>query len=260
MAASGGDKSGGNQMDNDKNTEGGFGARLLSGLKDLILEEDAPNRGKPIDDKSPEGSAGGSSAASPPPLPGTTSKPPIGTLASNSPLTASLLEQVLNRATAYTALTEAMTPLEEIIPDEMTRYRAAFAVIKKNRSLDQVVQAIDLQHMQILDTEISRFASQAKEKEAQDVDFRLVEERTLKGNIEAAERQAVQLREETEMRIRTLQEGLQRDRLRVEEIAREVAEKRQAIASVQRQFDVAAAAVKQSLVEAKAKILKYLSA
>jgi hypothetical protein len=183
----------------------------------------------------------------PPPLP-------------NSPMTKSLMEQVLGRPTAYTALTEAMAPLEEIIPDEMTRYRAAFAVIKKNRSLDQVIQAIDLQHMQVLEDEMLRFASQAKDKEASDIGARVAEANTLKGNIAAADVQAVKLREEMENRIRTIQDGAQRDRQRLEEIDREVNEKRQAIASVQRQFDGAAVAVKESLLQAKSKILKYLSA
>jgi hypothetical protein len=239
----------------DNNDEPGFGARLMSGLKDLILEEDAPVAGKAGGEKvvdarvsSPAmAPATSSTHAMPPPLP-------------NSPMTKSLMEQVLNRATAYTALTEAMTPLEEIIPDEMTRYRAAFAVIKKSRSLDQVIQAIDLQHMQVLDDEMLRFASQAKQKEAADIDSRIAEAQTLKGNIEAAELQAVKLREDIETRIRTIQEGVQRDSLRVDEINREVNEKRQAIASVQRQFDGAAASVRESLLQAKAKILKYLSA
>ena len=175
-------------------------------------------------------------------------------------MTASLMELVLNRTTAYTALTEAMTPLEEIIPDEMTRYRAAFAVIKKNRTLEQVVQAIDLQHMQILESEITRFAAQAKEREASDVDTRIHEAQTLKANIEAANTQVVKVRQEMEARIRAIEDGVQRDRQRLDDIGREVEEKRQAIASVQRQFDVAAASVTASLQQAKTKILKYLSA
>ncbi len=246
----------------DKDEEGGFGSRLLSGLKDLILEDDAP-REKAAAEQSTDKTERADQAASSPVAENKsnasfTSPPPMNSQAS-SPLTSSLMEQVMSRSSAYTALTEAMTPLEEIIPDEMTRYRAAFAVIKKNRSLDQVIQAIDLQHMQTLDNEISRFASQAKEREAADIDTRLGEEQTLKANIEAAERQAIQMREEVEQRIRTLQEGVQRDRQRVEAIEREVAEKRQAIAVVQGQFDIAANAVKHSLQSAKAKILKYLT-
>jgi chromosome segregation ATPase len=170
-----------------------------------------------------------------------------------------LLEQVLSRATAYTALNDAIKPLEEIIPDEMTRYRAAFAVIKKNRSLDQVIQAIDMQHMQAVDDEVARFAAQAKQKEVTDINVRVSEAQTLKDNVDAAGVQIVKLREETENRIRVVEAAVQRDRARLDEIERELLEKRQAIALVQTQFNTAVASVKDTLTQNKAKILRYLA-
>jgi hypothetical protein len=240
--------------DKDKASEGGFGSRLFSGLKDLILEDEAP---------APDKAAQGSPAATQKPTQGAAPYEPSmasrPTLAASSPMTASLLEQVLNRATAFTALNEALKPLEEIIPDEMTRYRAAFAVIKKNRTLDQVVQAIDLQHLHMLEDEVTRFAAQAKQKENSDINVRVAEAATLKDNVEAATQQIVKLREETENRIRIVEEAMQRDRTRMDEIDRELLEKRQAIASVQNQFNSAVASVKESLLQDKAKILKYLS-
>jgi hypothetical protein len=248
----------------EKSEDGGFGARLLSGLKDFILEDDSP-REKAVAEQPSAKTERAAQTIQPPdvvskPLSASFTYPAqMSAAQANSPLTSSLLEQVMSRSSAYTALVEAMTPLEEIIPDEMTRYRAAFAVIKKNRSLDQVIQAIDLQHMQTLEHEISRFASQAKEREAADIDTRVGEEQALKANIEAAERQVVQMREELEQRIRSLQDGVQRDRQRVDAIGREIAEKRQAIAVVQRQFDAAAGSVSHSLQSTKAKILKYLT-
>lgn len=50
-----------------------------------------------------------------------------------------------------------------------------------------------------------------------------------------------------------------RDRTRMDEIERELLEKRQAIALVENQFGSAAASVRDALQQAKAKILKYLS-
>jgi hypothetical protein len=240
--------------DKDKASEGGFGSRLFSGLKDLILEDEAPAPDKAVQD-SPAAAQKPTQGAAPY-EPSTASK---STLAASSPMTASLLEQVLSRATAFTALNEALKPLEEIIPDEMTRYRAAFAVIKKNRSLDQVIQAIDLQHLHMLEDEVTRFAAQAKQKENSDINVRVTEAATLKDNVEAAAQQIVKLREETEKRIRIVEEAMQRDRTRMDEIDRELLEKRQAIASVQNQFNSAVASVKESLLQDKAKILKYLS-
>jgi hypothetical protein len=241
--------------DEEKAGESGFGARFISGLKDLILEDDKPDRpsatGKKLSDASPSTSALAADASA------RLSARPVSS--SDSPMAASLLEQVLGRSTAFTALNDAIKPLEEIITDEMTRYRAAFAIIKKNRSLDQVVQAIDLQHMQILEEEVTRFASQTKQKEATDIDVLVAEAKTLKDNVQAAAQQIVKLREETENRILVVEGAAQRDRTRVEEIDRELLEKRQAIALVANQFNSAVASVKDSLQQSKAKILKYLS-
>lgn len=144
--------------DKEKASEEGFGSRLFSGLKDLILEEETPAPAKKAEGRPDSETQRGQGLASYDTSAGS------GSVATSSPMAASLLEQVLSRASAYTALNDALKPLEEIIPDEMTRYRAAFAVIKKNRSLDQVIQAIDLQHMQTLEDESTRFAAQAKQK------------------------------------------------------------------------------------------------
>jgi uncharacterized coiled-coil protein SlyX len=239
-----------NDSDSRGSSAGGFGSRLFSGLKDLILEEEFPVRS-------------GSAAAQPSPVAtapvssGGASAAPVN--AANSTIVANLSQLVLSRATAYTALTEAMTPLADIIPDEMTRYRAAFAVIKKSRTLEQVIQAIDLQHMQILEGEVTRFTAQAKEKEGSEVHARISEAKTLNAKIEAANAQVVSIRQEMEARIREIEEGVQRDRKRIDDINREVEEKRAAIASVQHQFDGAVSSVKESLLQEKANILKYLS-
>ncbi len=229
----------------------GLGSRFLNGLKGLIIEEEAPEKKEPTKQAS-EALTSKETMAAP-----TASS--AGSAAIDSPMAASLMQLVLNRTTAYTALTDAMTPLEEIISDEMTRYRAAFAVIKKNRTVDQLIQAIELQHMQILENEVTRFKAQAREKEDADVHARLNEAKTLNGNIEAANAELGRLRHEMESRIRTIEENMERDRLRINEIDREVEEKRNAIASVQQQFDNAVSAVKESLQQAQAKIVRYLA-
>lgn len=235
----------------DKNNAngGGFGSRLMSGLKELILEDDVPTEGKAT--TAPKNNRG--AVADDPAL---ISRQ---TASIKSPMTASLLEQVLSRPSAFTVLNDALKPLEEIIPDEMTRYRAAFAVIKKNRSLEQVVQAIDLQHLQMLSDEVARFEAQAKQMESGEINVRVAEAATLKDNMDLASVQIIKLREEAENRIRVVQEGVLRDRTRMDEIDRELLEKRRTIAVVESQFSNAADSVKDTLQQAKVKILKYLS-
>lgn len=250
-------------QEEEKDGAGGFGSRLLSGIKDALFEEEQPAKTQP-------GSAAAEPAAAAAPVQGRPAAP--GSAAGAAPVSApsvpaardsamytNLMGLTLARQTAYTALTEAMTPLEEIIPDEMTRYRAAFAVIKKNRTLDQIVQAIDLQHMEALEQEVARFGVQAKNKEFTDVQSRTDESNQLKAKIEAANAQVQNLRREMEERVNTIEESIQRDRKRAEELEREVQQHRAQIDSVQRQFDSTAQAVRESLTTAKAKILRYLA-
>ncbi|WP_146204660.1 hypothetical protein [Massilia glaciei] len=249
-----------------QNEDGGgeesFGSRFLSGLKGMILEDEVPAKRAPAEAPAaaaPAPAAGAAARGNPGQSPSAPAPSFTAPASQDSPMFASLLSVTLARATAYTALTEAMTPLEEIIPDEMTRYRAAFAVIKKNRTLEQVVQAIDLQHMEVLAEEVARFAVQAKSKQFQDVQSRVDESTNLKARIDAANAQVANLRRELEEKVRAIEDGVQRDRQRAAEIDRAVDENQKAIAAVQRQFDAAAAAVRESLTGAKAKILKYLA-
>jgi chromosome segregation ATPase len=176
-----------------------------------------------------------------------------------SPMAAALLEQVLSKATAYTALTEKLSPLESIIADERVRYQAAYALIKGSRSVEQVVQSIDMQHMQALEVEVGRFASQLQEKERQEISTRSSEAKTLSANIDAATRQTARLREELDARIQQIEATVARDRERLAQVSQEIDEKRQELSGVQQQFDVAAATVKDSLATAKATVLRHLA-
>lgn len=250
-------------QDEDGGKEEGFGSRFLSGLKGMILEDEVPAKRAPAEEppEAPAAAARGGNPGIPAPGSGfvASSQPSAPLSNPQSPMFANLMQVTLSRATAYTALTEAMTPLEEIIPDEMTRYRAAFALIKKSRTLEQVVQAIDMQHLEVLEEEVARFEVQAKSKQHQDVQTRIDESAGLKARIDAANARIVELRREMEQQVAAIEQSIAQDRQRVSDIDRAVEENRQAIASVQRQFDGAAAAVRENLISAKAKILKYLS-
>ena len=176
-----------------------------------------------------------------------------------SPMATALLERVLSKATAYTALTEKLTPLESIIVDERTRYRAAYALIKGSRSVEQVVQSIDMQHMQALEAEAGRFVAQLREKERVEIGMRSSESQTLSANIDAASQQMARLREELDARIRQIEVTVARDRDRLAQVTQEIDTQRQELAGVQQQFDAAAATVQAALASGKAKVLRYLA-
>ena len=222
----------------------GLGAQLWGAVKDALIDEDpvaATRRAK---------LQGGKAAAA--------ETPADAAPAAMSPMAAALMAQVLAKATAYTALTEKLAPLEAIVLDERTRYQAAFALIKSSRSVDQVVQAIDMQHGQALEAEAARFAAQLEDKQREQIGARSQELQSLTTHIDAAAQQVAQLREDTEARIRQIEATVARDRERQALLAREIDAKRAELAAVQRQFDGAARSVAQALAAARATVLRHL--
>lgn len=229
----------------------GLGAQLWGAMKGALIDEDpvaAARRAKLQ-------SAPGASTA-----PATTGRADAAPApaAAMSPMASALLAQVLAKATAYTALTEKLAPLESIVVDERTRYQAAYALIKGSRSVEQVVQAIDLQHVPALEAEAGRFAAQLEDKERQEIGARSQELQSLTTRIDAAAQQVAALREDAEARIRQIEADVARDRERQSQLAREIDAKRQELAGVQRQFDAAAKSVEQALAAAKATVRRHL--
>ena len=94
----------------------------------------------------------------------TTPNPTPASVGVTADLANKLVQTVLGRKSAYTALLDAAEPMKTIIPDEVTRFKAAFAVIhaSQQRTIEQVVQAIDV-HVSDLDGEQMRFLQSSKE-------------------------------------------------------------------------------------------------
>ena len=225
----------------------GLGAQLWGAVKDALIDEDpiaAARRAK---------LQGGKAPAEQPTAPALDVPP-----AAMSPMAATLMAQVLSKATAYTALTEKLQPLETIVLDERTRYQAAYALIKSSRSVDQVVQAIAMQHVPALEAEAARFAAQLEDKERREIGARSQELQSLTTSIDAAAQQVARLREDAEARMRQIEQAVARDRERQSQLTREIDTKRQELAGVQRQFDVAAKAVAQALDASRATVLRHL--
>ena len=237
-------------MTEDRETENkpGLGAQLWGAVKVALIDEDpvaVARRAKLQGGKTPADAAAVPAGAAIPPAP-------------MSPMAAALMAQVLAKATAYTALTEKLEPLESIVVDERTRYQAAWALIKSSRSVDQVVQAIAMQHVPALEAEAARFAAQLADKERAEVGARSQELQALTTSIDAAAQQVARLREDAENRIRQIEAAVARDRERQALLTREIDTKRQELAGVQRQFDGAAKAVAQALDAAQATVLRHL--
>ncbi|MCK9688883.1 hypothetical protein [Scleromatobacter humisilvae] len=230
---------------NDTAPRHGLGAQLWGAVKDALIDEDpvaAARRAKLQGTRTPADKPAAPDAAP----------------AAMSPMAQALMAQVLSKATAYTALTDKLAPLEAIVLDERTRYQAAYALIKSSRSVEQVVQAIAMQHVPALEAEAARFGAQLEDKERQEIGARSQELQTLTTHIEAAAQQVATLRADTAARIQQIEAAVARDRERQAQLTQEIDGKRHELAGVQRQFDAAAKSVAQALDAAKATVLRHL--
>lgn len=241
-------------MSQEKST-GAFGG-FIGALKGALFEDDSLKSEKPVSAAAAPASAAGQGGAAPPsaaPMAAANLAPQV------NPMVAMMMQSVMGRATAYTALQEALAPLEKYIPDEASRYKAAFDIVGKTRSIEQIVQAIEMQHMQALQNEAQRFTGQAQGKQDEEITARMKEAEGLRLRITAAQDEAGRLRKQTEERLKALEGDIAGCAQTIESIEQEVSTKRAAIERVNAQFNAAVEAVKDHLMQAKAKVLKHLA-
>ena len=232
---------------NDKENETGFASRLLHGAKELIWQDD-PRRVKPAANTASaviKQTANGATMLRAAPVP--------------NGMAAELLSVVMNRPTAYSALAEAIAALSEIAMDEATRYRSAFAVLKKTqqRTVEQIAQAVDV-HLSLLESEKARFSGQSKNAEDGEITARLNEVAALSAAIDQANEQVVRVRADADAHIKQLQEDMSKKQARAAELARETEEQKRAIFQTTQNFERASEVVSRTLREEKSRIQQYL--
>lgn len=147
-------------------------------------------------------------------------------------LASKLVQTVLGRKSAYTALLDAAEPMKTIIPDEATRFKAAFAVIhaSQQRTIEQVVQAIDV-HVSDLDGEQMRFLQSSKEARDKGVAARQADItnsthriKSLREEMDRTNKRLVEMAEElrkTEQSVVTLQTELTAEEHKIQSIENE---------------------------------------
>lgn len=225
---------------------------LFGKIKDAVFEEE-PKAATP-----PKSSAAVQpSAASE--FPGAVA-PVVSAVPVANPMIEHMMQVVMGKTTAYTALVEAISPLEAFIPDEESRFKAAFSIVGKTRSVEQIVQAIDMQHSQALDAEVQSFNVQAQNREGQEITSRLRDIQDLRAQVESGNQEAARFRKQLEQKIQELEESATANTQKIAQMEREVAAQREEMASVNRQFNEAVSVVKDRLLQARAKVLRYLAA
>lgn len=229
-----------------KSDAAGVATRLLHGARDLIWQDDPGQR---------KTAAVAQTQTSIPAAP--TANPET---AATTAMSAELLALVLNRPTAYSALTDAIAALDDIAMDDVTRYRAAFAVLKKTqqRSVDQIVQAIDI-HLGLLEDERSRFASQSRQAEDSGVAVRQQSIAALNQSALALAEQMTRLRSETDARLLQLQQQQSQKQAEASTLERQVATEKTSIERTTHTFDGAAATVEKILHDARVTVRQRLA-
>lgn len=118
----------------------------------------------------------------------------------NSEMVEALRAVIQGRKTAFTALDEQAAKLESIIPDVVTRMRAAFATV--NRPAKDVIQAIDI-HISDINGEVMKFKSHSTAEKAGQVGTLRAQAKALvdsapsiTAQIQELEAKATQLREQ----------------------------------------------------------------
>lgn len=240
--------------DTPKNEEG-LAARLLHGAKDWVWQSNPT----PSTDSTSAPRAAGRISATPNAGAAPSASTPTANAIPATGIGAELLSIVMGRPTAYSALTESIAALVDIPMDEATRYRSAFAVLKRtqSRSLEQVVQAVDV-HLGLLEAEVARFKGQSKTAEDGEITARVAEVAAIHTALAAVNQQIAQLRAQTDARITQLQDELVQKQARAAELTREAEQKKNAIQQTQQNFEAAVALVLNTLAADKTKLLQYL--
>ena len=175
-------------------------------------------------------------------------------------MSAELLALVMNRPTAYSALTEATTALVDIALDDTTRTRAAFAVLKKTqqRSVDQIVQAIDI-HLGLLDAERNRFASQSRQAENGGVTARAQQAASLQKSAQAIGERMTKLRADTDAQLLQLAQEQAQQQTEADALTRQIEVEKTRIERTTQEFDNAAACVEKWLHSERSTIRQRLA-
>jgi hypothetical protein len=222
-----------------------FTSRFLQGAKDLIWQED------PAAKRAASSSAQASSQDAPAAARHETA---------DSAMSKELLDAVMSRPTAYSAFADAIAALSDVQMDEPTRYRSAFAILRKTqqRSVEQIAQAVDV-HLGALETEVTRFNGQSKSVEDEEIAARLKEADALRAAIEQTNAEISTLRADTEARIRALEEDIASKRMLAGELTREAEQKKQMIVQTEKDFALATETVRSRLSCEREKIRRLLA-
>lgn len=170
-----------------------------------------------------------------------------------------LTDLVMSKPTAYSRLLQAAERLQSFIPDEAARFKGAISVEADFKAQD-VLSAIDKDHLGALDQQLAAFNAQSAQHMAQEVDSRMQSIEATKAQVQARAQQADQLRQELASKLAELARLDEADNKLIIETLRDADAKRSEIESVQARFQAAADQVRSQLLQMREKLSRYLAA
>lgn len=176
-------------------------------------------------------------------------------VAQDPDMVSSIRKATLARKTPYTALLEAAEKLVNVIPDQATRLKAAFAMVgTESRSVAQIGKSLDM-HVQDAEGEKLRFfqATAAKrESQVGDLKRKIVSLQTTNTNLQA---EIASLQE----RMAKLTGDVSRNTVDISAASTEADAKESDIVKVEKQFEGAVQFVKDELEQQRRLILSTLA-
>lgn len=163
---------------------------------------------------------------------------------------------IANKKTAYTALVEAAEKLRNFIPDDNTRFKAAYAQIAGDgqRTVSSITQAIDV-HINDVNGELIRFnqSSQAA------INSKVGGLRSTVSQIASQQKTRASQIENLQSQIASLQQTIADDNVKSATLTNQADLAEAEISSKTAQFQAAVDSVKQDLINKKAQLAAALA-
>jgi len=183
-----------------------------------------------------------------------TSAPQVIPTGVNEQFVAAIKQAVFSKSTALTSLVHAADSLKDIIPDQTTRFKAAFKTSGAGRTVQQITSAADI-HLADIEGEELRFKAAVDAKLGNEI-----------AQAEGRAQQAAQGIQSLQMQIEQLQRQMTEAQTRIGQLTQEQAEQ-QAVAQSKRteleltsaQFKAAAAAVRNEIQALRQTVTTALS-
>jgi chromosome segregation ATPase len=170
---------------------------------------------------------------------------------------AALQKVIASRKTPYTALVEAADKLKQFIPDDVTRFKAAYAQIAGDgvRTVGNIASAIDV-HINDLNGEQMRF----KQSSDAQVNSKVGNLRSTVESIVSQNAQRQQQIANLQAQIATMNQSIVDDTAKASDLTNQANAAEADIAAVAQRFQAAADYLKQDLTNKKAQLTSALAA